>query len=345
MTNVHEAVPLLKEALSCFDEFWADDTVEDIMTQKPGEVWIRRGAITSRYEVPLDFVETESIAILAASLKRQNVGRSRPLLSCDLPGGIRLQAVLPPCVNDGTVALAIRRAKKEAPSLAKLGQGGLFDDVVVGGGLTNTDRALLTLYQEAREAQTNSERQDRWIAFLKAAIRARKTIVNCGEVGSGKTYAALGLIGEIPLEDRMVIIGDADETSSLPHPNRVDLFFSKGDQGASNVTANDLVEASLRLAMRWLMLQELRGAEAFSFVRARRSGHPSLTTCHAENPKSVFPTLALMVKQHPAGRDVDLQTVEKSLYGLIDIICHFHRPDGKFRISDIWFRQAEEAGI
>jgi type IV secretion system protein VirB11 len=339
----HEAVPLLADALAPFQQWWEDDTVEDILMQQPEEVWIRRGAETTRHSIPLDFIDMEAIAILAASLKRQNVGRAKPLLSCDLPGGTRLQAVLSPCVNDGTVALAIRRAKKQAPSLDALGEGGLFAEIEPLGGITAEDRQLLQLYHAARQAEDETERQHRWIGFLRTAVRARKTIINCGEVGSGKTYAALGLIGEIPLDDRLVIISDADETSSLPHLNKVELFFSRGDQSTSLVTANDLVEASLRLAMRWLILSELRGDEAFSFIRARRSGHPSMSTCHAENPMAVFPALALMVKQSPAARDVDLPTIEKTLHGLIDVIIHLHRPQGKFRISDIWFRLAEVA--
>jgi type IV secretion system protein VirB11 len=338
----HEAIPLLADALAPFQPWWEDDRVEDILMQRPEEVWIRRGAETTRHEIPLDFIDMEGIAILAASLKRQNVGRSKPLLSCDLPGGIRLQAVLPPCVNDGTVALAIRRAKKVAPTLDALGEGGLFLDVQPASGMTPEDRQLLRLYEAARQAGGEEERQHRWIGFLRAAVRARKTIINCGEVGSGKTYAALGLIGEIPLEDRIVIISDADETSSLPHPNRVELFFSKGGQGAADVNANDLVEASLRLAMRWLILSEMRGAEAFAFLRARRSGHPSISTAHADHPQAVFPALALMVRQHPAAASVELDVIEKALRGVIDIVIHLHRPRGQFRISDIWFRLAEE---
>ena len=338
----HEAVSLLADALSPFQSWWDDDHVEDILMQRPQEVWIRRGAETIRHSVALDFVDMQGIAILAASLKRQNVGRSKPLLSCDLPGGIRLQAVLPPCVNDGTVALAIRRSKKAAPTLDALGDGGLFSEVQSAGGMTPEDRQLLHLYHIARQAEDEAERQHRWIGFLRAAVRARRTIINCGEVGSGKTYAALGLIGEIPLEDRIVIISDADETSSLPHPNRVELFFSKGGQGAADVTANDLVEASLRLAMRWLILSEMRGAEAFSFLRARRSGHPSISTAHADSPQAVFPALALMVRQHEAAASVELEVIERALRGVIDIVIHLYRPKGQFRISDIWFRLAEE---
>jgi type IV secretion system protein VirB11 len=97
------------------------------------------------------------------------------------------------------------------------------------------------------------------------------------------------------------------------------------------------------MAMKWLFLQELRGAEAFSFLRARRSGHPGLTTCHADNTRDAFPTLALMVRQHPAASSVELPMIEAGLKELIDVVVHFHRPDGRFEISEVWFSPAERA--
>jgi type IV secretion system protein VirB11 len=207
--------------------------------------------------------------------------------------------------------------------------------------MTEADRELLRLYQGA-QAGPEDERLQRYSAFLRACVKARKTIIMCGQVGSGKTTFGMGLIQEIPLEDRLVFIQDADEWNALPHPNRVNLFYSKGEQGAAQVTPNDLVEASLRLAMDWLAMQELRGAEAFSFLRARRSGHPGISTAHAESARAVFPALALMVRQHPAAASVDLSTIEQALRGVIDVVIHLHRPGGGFRISDIWFRLAEE---
>jgi type IV secretion system protein VirB11 len=342
MSRPNEALPLLNEALAPFQAWWADEAVEDILINRPGEAFVRRGAVTTRHDIPHDVVDLEAIAILAASLKRQNVGRARPLLSCDLPGGTRLQAVLPPCVEDGTVALAIRRARRTAPTLDDLGKGGIFADISPNaGGMTEADRALLRLYRDA-QAGPEDERQARYSAFLRACVRVRKTIIMCGQVGSGKTTFGMGLIQEIPLEDRLVFIQDADEWNALPHPNRVNLFYSKGEQGAAQVTPNDLVEASLRLAMDWLAMQELRGAEAFSFLRARRSGHPGISTAHAESARAVFPALALMVRQHPAAASVELATIEQALRGVIDVVIHLHRPGGGFRISDIWFRLAEE---
>jgi type IV secretion system protein VirB11 len=93
--------------------------------------------------------------------------------------------------------------------------------------------------------------------------------------------------------------------------------------------------------MKWLLLQELRGAEAFSFLRARRSGHPGLTTCHAASTRDVFPTLAAMIKQAPAYSTVEPSEIEKTLKSLIDVVIHFHRPDGRFAVSEVWFGPAE----
>ena len=343
MNHQHAALPLLDFALAPFAGFMADDTVEDIIMNRPNEVFVRRGATTTRHEVAVDFVDQQGIAILAAAIKGQNVGRATPLLSCDLPGGTRLQAVLPPCVNDGTVALAIRRAKKTSPTLDQLAAGGIFSGVEpLRDGLSRDTEALVALYHEACRATGPDDRHRAWTAFLRATMKARMTHVLCGEVGSGKTFFGMGLANEIPLDDRLVTVQDSDEWSALPHRNRTDLFYSKGGQGAANVTPNDLVEASLRLAMRWLLLQELRGAEAFSFLRARRSGHPGISTAHAESARAVFPALALMVRQHPAAASVDLSTIEQALRGVIDVVIHLHRPGGGFLISDIWFRLAEE---
>jgi type IV secretion system protein VirB11 len=340
----HEALPLLDHALTPFAEWMADDNVEDIIMNRPNEVFIKRGSTTTRHEVAVDFIDQQGIAILAAALKGQNVGKATPLLSCELPGGTRLQAVLPPCVGDGKVALAIRRAKSVSPTLDQLADGGIFSSVEpLSDRPSRKMDALISLYHEACRAVGAEEREQAWTAFLRATMKARMTHVMCGEVGSGKTYFGMGLANEIPLDDRIVTVQDSDEWASLPHQNRTDLFYSKGSQGAANVTPNDLVEASLRLAMKWLLLQELRGAEAFSFLRARRSGHPGLTTCHAASTRDVFPTLAAMIKQAPAYSTVEPGEIEKTLKSLIDVVIHFHRPEGRFAVSEVWFGPAERA--
>jgi type IV secretion system protein VirB11 len=342
----HEALPLLQHALEPIAEWWEDPAVEDILMQRPNEVFVRRSGEVTCHEVSLDFIDQEGIAILAGSLKQQNVGKKNPLLSCDLPGGTRLQAVLPPCVREGTVALAFRRPKQVAPTLEEVKAGGLFSEIVpTRGGVSPVDDTLVRLYLEAERTTDVAGCEDAWMAFLTACVRAGKTIMMCGQVGSGKTHLAMALANAIPLDTRLVTIQDADEWAALPHRNRVDLFYSKGGQSAAHLTPNDLVECSLRLAMKWLLMQEIRGEEAYSFMRARRSGHPGISTCHAKNALDVYPTLALMVKQHPAANGSDVRDIERMLHDLIDVTIHLHRPDEKrFAISQVHFETADRLG-
>jgi type IV secretion system protein VirB11 len=342
MRNAHPATELLHHTMKPFQRWLEDPAIEDILMQNPNEVVVQGGGKTTEHEIDFDFVQQQGLAILAGSLKGQNISRSRPLLSADIPGGLRLQAVLPPCVNDGTVALAIRRSKESAPTITDVGDGGIFAGTQpIRQGISREDEGLVRLYYAACEAVDPDTRRNTWTAFFQATMKAEKTHILCGKVGSGKTYASMALAQEIPLSDRICTIQDADEWKALPHRNRVDLFYSKGDQGASRVTPNDLVEASLRMAMKWLFLQELRGAEAFSFMRARRSGHPGLTTCHADNARAAFSTLAMMVSQHERASNSEIGTIETALKDLIDVVVHFHRPEGRFEISEVWFAPAE----
>lgn len=342
MIGEHESVQLLQHAMRPFNDFLADDMVEDIMMQRPGEVFVQGGGKTTRHDIDLDFIDMQGIAILAGSLKRQNISNTQPLLSCDLTGGVRLQAVFPPCVDDGTVALAIRRPKGRMTSLDEIAEGGIFANVrPIATSHSPEVLRLIELYRTATVEQDPAQRSRLWTEFLKATIKARMTHVMCGEVGSGKTFFGMGLANEIPLEDRIVAIQDADEWRALPHQNLVKLFYSKGAQGGANVGPTDLVEASLRMAMRWLLLQEVRGAEAYSFLRARLSGHPGLTTCHAASTRDAFPALAAMVKKAPEAAREETADIEKALKAKIDVVIHFQRPEGRFEVSEVWFGPAE----
>ena len=345
MAMMHGSSQLLQHALMPFQSFLSDDTVEDILMQRPGEVFVQAGGKTTRHDINVDYVDMQTIAILAGASRRQNVSHSQPLLSCDLSGGIRLQAVFPPCVEDGTVALAIRRPKGRLSDLDEIGDGGIFANVSPPTNDHSPETlALVDLYHTACVATDAGNRTRLWKEFLRATIKARMTHVLCGQVGSGKTFFSKALANEIPLEDRMVTIQDADEWNALPHPNRVNLFYSKGGQGATSVGPTDLVEAGLRLAMRWLLLQEVRGAEAHSFMRARLSGHPGLTTCHADSVLAAFPALVSMIKKSPEAAHDDAADIDRALRSLIDVVIHFHRPNDRFEISEVWFRPAQEIG-
>jgi Type II/IV secretion system protein len=67
-------------------------------------------------------------------------------------------------------------------------------------------------------------------------------------------------------------------------------------------TIQSLLEASLRMRPDRIFLGELRGAEAWSFLRAVNTGHPgSLTTVHADSPDMAYEQLMLMALQANLG--------------------------------------------
>jgi type IV secretion system protein VirB11 len=49
------------------------------------------------------------------------------------------------------------------------------------------------------------------IAFLRAAIRARKTVLVSGGTSTGKTTFLNAMLGEIPREERVVLVEDTPE--------------------------------------------------------------------------------------------------------------------------------------
>ncbi|MCE3520020.1 Flp pilus assembly complex ATPase component TadA, partial [Escherichia coli] len=64
-----------------------------------------------------------------------------------------------------------------------------------------------------------------------------------------------------------------------------------------NVTPDDLLTATLRMRPDRIIIGELRGREAFTFLRAVNTGHPgSMSTIHADTPAGAFEQLAMLAR-------------------------------------------------
>jgi type IV secretion system protein VirB11 len=183
-------------------------------------------------------------------------------------------------------------------------------------------------------------------AFMRLAVRARKNILVSGPTGSGKTTWTKALIREIPAEERLVTIEDAQELVLDRHPNHVRLFYSKDDQGRARVTPKQLLECCLRMRPDRILLAELRAEEAFDYLRNVNSGHPgSITSVHATSAELAFEQLVLLVKQSPGGRDLARSDIKSLLHMLVDIViqCALERHE-RF-IKEIWFHPARKRRV
>ena len=85
--------------------------------------------------------------------------------------------------------------------------------------LDETETELLRLL-EAQEYES----------FMRLAVLGRKNILVSGPTGSGKTTWTKALIREIPRDERLITIEDAQELI-LDHPNHVRLFLFEGRSG------------------------------------------------------------------------------------------------------------------
>lgn len=302
--------------LAPFAAWLADETVSEIIVNQPGQVWLERSDSPAMIALAAPEISDQLIERLAQQIARQSaqaINRENPLLGATLPGGARVQVIAPPATRQHW-ALAIRRHKLVRSDLnAFLPEGRLARPGVPSWH------------------SINPQTQPR--AFLEAAMRERATILISGGTSSGKTTLLSSLLGLIEPHERIVLVEDTPEIA-LSHANSVGLVAVKGELGETRITTNDLLQASLRMRPDRLVLGELRGGEAVSFLRAINTGHPgSLSTIHANSPDGALEQLAMMTMQSGIGLG-RAETIEYSR-SVIDIVVQLDRSGGQRRISAI----------
>ncbi len=119
------------------------------------------------------------------------------------------------------------------------------------------------------------------------------------------------------------------------------LWTSKGAQGRAKITTQDLIEACLRLRPDRIIVGELRGAEAFSYLRAVNTGHPgSISTLHADTPDLALEQLILMIMQ--AGLGITRDQIKSYVENVINVIIQLKRGEkGKRFVSEIYFKESD----
>lgn len=321
------ATAVLPDALASFAAVWNGD-LEDVFVNAPGEFWCRRKGKTERHVAPdLDALAIEAIGTLAGHLRGQYADEQKPLMDCELASGERLSLVLPPCVAAGKPSLCIRRGPDTLPNLDDLDEAGLWDAIKAR---TSSDSDVSADRRKHAKALLAT---GKITAFFRYCVQQRWSISFVGVTGSGKTYSTNAIVSEIPLDARIVTVADSAEFYKLPHPNRVDFLYSEGGPA----TAEQLIKAALRSAPNWLLVNEVRDGAAFAYLRGLASGHPGMTTWHAQSAKTAFDALAVMIRMHPAGAVLPEASLRAMMSTFIDVIVSVERRDGKFTATDIQF--------
>ncbi len=98
----------------------------------------------------------------------------------------------------------------------------------------------------------------------------------------------------------------------------------------------------MRLRPDRIIVGELRGAEAFSFLRAINTGHPgSIATLHADTPNMALEQLKLMVMQ--AGLGMPPSEIRSYILAVVDIVVQLKRgAKGRRYISEVYYKDAND---
>ena len=291
----------LRWLLGPIDEHLSHPATTEVVVTEPGRVGVEQGGRWFWHPVPeFDRDRLEAIAILAARATSKNISSAQPSCVSVLPDGQRIKMMLPPAVPDGTVSFCIRRrALSFTPTLEWLADTGYFELL---------DPAIA------------------WPAYFTravhgTAIQKPRPIIVSGEVGSSKTTFAEALVRAIPLDLRVVTVEGSPEWLSLPHKNWQPLYFDEADPQS----ATQRVQDALQARPDWVPFQELRGSEAWAYMRALKAGFRGITTAHANTARLVLRAIASMIKQAPEGHSWSEQDILAELRLYIGLIVHVVR--------------------
>lgn len=322
----------LRACLAPFEDVLSRPDVTDIYVNRPGELWVETlGGAIERHERPeISELVLARLARQIAALTHQGVSREHPLLAATLPDGSRIQVVAPPATR-GSLALAIRRQIAASLTLQDYEAGDHFAETRSHSSGRSADGQLRRLIGQRKFAEA-----------LALAVRARKNIIVAGGTSTGKTTFLNALLREVPGDERLILIEDTPELV-VAHENSVGLVNVRGELGEAKVTANDLVSASLRMRPDRIILGELRGPEAFAFLRAINTGHPgSMTTIHADSPESAIEQLVMLVLQ--GGTKLSREDVRDYIRQSIDLFVQLSRSGGRRSVEAIVLSDGLEPG-
>lgn len=303
--------PFLDAYLEPFRGWLAQPDVTELLVNRPGEVWIEQRGQMTRHNTPkVDDALLQRLAEQVARVSNQGISRERPLLAAMLPNGERVQFVAPTATR-AHWAMAIRRHCLLDMPLDAYASGPLPAAVPSTGCAPEADP----------------------IGFLREAVRDRKTILISGGTSTGKTTFLNALLREVPVEERVIVVEDTAEVQ-LHGPNDLGLIAVKGELGEALINTDDLLQAALRLRPDRILLGELRGKEAVSFLRAVNTGHPgSFSTIHANSTSGALEQLALMVMQSGLGLSRS-ETIDYAR-SVIDVVVQLGREGAERKIVAI----------
>ncbi|QDY44476.1 P-type DNA transfer ATPase VirB11 [Candidatus Pantoea soli] len=315
-----------------FGEFLSMPGLTEIAVNRPGQIFTKIRGGWQKHDFPITYGQCEAFSTALAKFHGDHVEDLKPGLSAMLETGERCQIVLPPACERETISITIRKPSKFLVPHQNYIDDGFYNRVTGKEEANSKDEELLKLYRDGLIPQ-----------FMEKAVEYGKTIVVAGETGSGKTTYMKMLVGFIPLHLRCTTMEDNNELRFEKLENYVHLFYpsESGDDKSAIVTPARLIRWNYRMNPDRILLAEIRGAEAWDFLKITDSGHEgSMTSIHNGSPHAAIQGIVERCYQHPECSNLPYSVLLRKVLNCIDIVVSIDVNGDVRRMGDIYFKPA-----
>ena len=273
-----------------------NDDITDISYCNGGQIWIRsltQGSI--RVEVPGCTQEfMEKLAFQCSNVMGTTFNNAKPFLDAE-SSELRLNFVHQSIATNG-IACVLRKT----PAKIRLKKEKLLEDDYFTADIHDV---------------------------LIKCVEGHCNIIVCGETGSGKTEFVKYLASHTKDNEKIITIEDTLELhldKIFPHR---DIVAMKTNNVASY---SDVLVTCMRQNPKWILLSEVRSAEAVSAVRnSISSGHKILSTIHADKA-SAIPYRLYSLMETDLDVDQFLNTIYRYIQLGVHIKAYYSKKYGKF---------------
>lgn len=312
----------LQTSLDKLPDAMRDDVIE-ICINPDGRVWgeFQGDHFMRLLDASMSQTEIRDLGNQIASGANTRIGKEKPIVSVSIEyrgRPIRAQVIQPPAVQTGhSISL---RFFSTLP-LEKIELKYLY----------GAERSLEGVRQERNRELRQVVKTGDIYAAIKFCVENKMNMVVSGGTSTGKTVAARKILSYVGEDERIVTIEEAAEL--LPNqPNVVTLIANRDVETQS---ADTLLTSTLRMRPDRIVLGEVRGREAMTFLEAINTGHGgSMTTLHAETPQLAVQRLAIAALKTdvPMTYADMIQYIESS----IDVIIQAGRHNGYRGITEFY---------
>lgn len=295
VTHVQE---MLSNQLSAVMPYLEQEDVQEVMINGEDHVWIEKAGQMIRIDgIKISETQIRGAIDTVARLSDKEVreGKETSIVDARMPG-FRIAAAINGVSTMGST-ICIRKHSRFVWTL---------DDYVKQGYMT----------EETKK-------------FLIEQVLSKKNILVSGGTSSGKTTFLNALIGYIPHTERILTIEDTRELV-VKVPNWVALEANS----QANIDIRKLVKLALRYRPDRIIVGEVRGDEAFDFMRALNTGHDGgFGTMHANSAIEALATLETLILT--SGVQWPHEAIRSQIGSTFDFVLQLVRENGKRRLSEI----------